>query len=153
MAEVQHTHTDVHRRDEMKNTNKVSILLALIVGLVLFAGTHHSYAASEQMLTVTGLGGPTIDPSLPVPQRRMKAERDARLDGAGKLSVALRAMVTDGGETIEQVMARDEQMRQRLETFIQGAKATATRFFPDGRVEVDIALDLTALPSILQANP
>jgi hypothetical protein len=110
-------------------------------------------AASEQVLVVIGTGGPVDNPALGVPERRLKAQRDAKLDGVRKMDEAVRAVVTDSGATVGELMAGDEKLRRRIDTFIQGARVTGTRYQQDGSVEIDLELDYRALVVIVGGTP
>jgi hypothetical protein len=82
---------------------------------------------------------PKLGPVTPA-QARLMAERAAKVDAYRQLLEYLKGVAINSTTTVEDFMARDDQIRTRVEGVVRGARVVDRRFNRDGTVEVDMVL-------------
>ncbi len=100
-----------------------------------------------QVVKATGSGAPDIKATTPA-QARLGAERAAKLDAFRQLLEQVKGVQVSSGKKVGDVMGREE-IKARVEGVIRGFKVTATRYFNDGGVEVDVEVPLAAIAGIV----
>ncbi len=103
-----------------------------------------------QIVKATGSGAPDIKATTPA-QARLGAERVAKLDAFRQLLEQVKGVQISSGKKVGDAMGRDE-IKSKVEGAIRGFKVTATRYFNDGGVEVDVEVPLAAIASLVMES-
>jgi hypothetical protein len=104
----------------------------------------------RQVLAVTGSGPPDMK-ATHLGQARLGAERAARADALRGLTTAAQAIRIDAATTLGEAMAAPE-VRARVERVLEAYEVSATRYFSDGGIEIEVQVPIPALTAALGAS-
>jgi hypothetical protein len=102
---------------------------------------------SGQIIKATGSGAPDMK-ATSAAQARLGATTAAKLDAFRNLLAQVKGIQVSAGKTGSDAMASDE-VRARVEGLIRGYRVTATRYYSDNGVEIDVEVPLAALTEAL----
>ncbi len=98
-------------------------------------------------IRVKGRGAPGEEGSLV--QRKLMAERAAKVDAYRNLAERVYGFYLDSETTVELYVVQRDIIRTKVDAFIRGAKVISSQEFEDGSYEVELELKLVNLPQIL----
>ena len=100
---------------------------------------------SSDAITAVGIGDPPANPAN-VAQARAMAIRSAILNAQENLGSIVRRVPVTAESTVEQILARDNLVRIKIETLLKGAHQIGKpNYLPDGSIEVRVGIPLSAL--------
>lgn len=95
-----------------------------------------------------GYGVEPNDPSMTYVEKTLMAKRAAKLDALRNLGEQVRGVRITGDSYVRDFITRSDEMRARLNTFIQGARVISERQLPDGSFEVEVEVEMEPLRNI-----
>lgn len=104
--------------------------------------------AATRTLHVTGVAVIQRDNPLAIPQAYRDAENQARMDAVTRLTQYVYGIEIAAGR-IGALVEQDPGKKMIVDSYIQGATLLGKRYLPNGRLEVDVELNLTGLDTIL----
>ncbi|MFP4353528.1 MAG: hypothetical protein ACLFUJ_00285 [Phycisphaerae bacterium] len=96
---------------------------------------------------LTVIGQAALDPERPAAQAKLMAFRAAELDGRRKLAERINGLQITSQTTVEDFVAKSDQIRTMMHTFQQGVGVVegSQKVLDDGTVEVTVGVDLRPL--------
>lgn len=104
-------------------------------------------AVQTTTVTATGVGIKPDHPDARV--ALLRAKQAARLDALRKLAETIKGIRLTSTTTVEDFMAKEDQIRTRIDTIIRGAEEVKTVEKPDGTVEMTVAIRVASVKSAL----
>ncbi len=101
--------------------------LVLIASVVICGLTQTSYAAMSKG------------------QEKLLAKRAAQADAYRNLAERVYGLQIDSQTYVRDFVAVSDQVRTDVDTFLQGARVTRTRYLPDGTCEVEVEMTIQQL--------
>ncbi len=112
-----------------------------------------SYSApSADVIRAKGYGVEPNDPTMSFPEKALMAKRAAKLDAMRNLAEQVYGVRITSDSVVRDFVAQSDDMRGRVNTFIQGAKVVSERQMPDRSYEVEIEVELTPLRTIFSTR-
>lgn len=99
----------------------------------------------RQYAQATTPASPPRQAVVPPGQARLMAKRAAQLDAYRNLLELVKGVQIKSGTTVENFMARDDQIRSRVEGIIREARIVEENYLPDGTCEVIVEFDLNRI--------
>lgn len=106
------------------------------------------FNAGTRTLRATGAAVIRRDDPNAIPQAYAEAENRARMDAVAVLTAYVYGIETPSG-TVGYIVGQDPGKKTIVDSYIQGAKLLEKRYLPEGRLEVEVELNLTGLDKIL----
>jgi hypothetical protein len=111
-----------------------------------------SYTPSGDLLRAKGYGIEPNDPTMSYPEKALMAKRAAKLDAMRNLTEQVYGVRITSDSVVRDFITQSDDIRGRVNTFIQGARVVSERQMPDGSYEVEIEVELTQLRTIFSTR-
>lgn len=111
-----------------------------------------SYAPAGDLLRAKGYGIEPNDPTMSYPEKALMAKRAAKLDAMRNLTEQVYGVRITSDSVVRDFITQSDDIRGRVNTFIQGARVVSERQMPDGSYEVEIEVELTPLRRIFSTR-
>jgi hypothetical protein len=95
-----------------------------------------------------GYGIEPRDTSMTYAEKALMAKRAAKLDALRNLAEQVKGVRITSDTSVRDFIAQSDEMRARVNTFIQGARVVSERQMPDGSYEVEVEADMEPLRRI-----
>ncbi|MCL4476331.1 MAG: LPP20 family lipoprotein [Nitrospirae bacterium] len=95
-----------------------------------------------------GYGIEPKDPSMTSAEKTLMAKRAAKVDALRNLAEQVRGVRITSDSYVRDFITQSDEMRARVNTFIQGARVVSERQMPDGSYEVEVEAELEPLRRI-----
>ncbi len=95
-----------------------------------------------------GYGVEPKDPSLTYAERTLMAKRAAKVDALRNLAEQVRGVRITSDSYVRDFITQSDEMKARVNTFVQGARVVSERQMPDGSYEVEVEAGLEPLRRI-----
>ncbi len=113
------------------------------------AAPSYSSPASD-LLRAKGYGVEPNDPSMTPVEKALMAKRAAKLDAMRNLSEQAYGVRITSDSVVRDFVTQRDDLRARVNTFIQGARVISEKQMPDGSYEVEIEVETDPLISIFR---
>jgi len=107
-------------------------------------------AAAADVIRAKGNGVEPNDPSMSNAERALMAKRAAKLDALRNLLEQVYGVRLDSNTVVRDFVTQSDDMRARVNTFIQGARVVSGRPLGDGSYEVEVEIGVEPLRNILR---
>lgn len=107
-----------------------------------------SPAPAAEVVRAKGYGIEPNDPSMSIPEKTLMARRAAKLDALRNLTEQVYGVRITGNSYVRDFVTQSDEMRARVNTFIQGARVVSERQMPDGSYEAEVEIDVEPLRRI-----
>lgn len=101
------------------------------------------------VVRATGHGLEPNDPSMNPAERSLMAKRAAKLDALRNLAEQVYGVRITSDSYVRDFITRSDEIRSRVNTFIQGARVISESQLPDGSYESVVEVDVAPLRDIL----
>lgn len=115
-------------------------MLALVSGMA----TAQDSNWLDRVVKVTGTGAPSMDDPNPA-RAKLMARRAAVMDAYRQLLENLMGIQIDSSTSVKDFVTEYDEINGKVQGHIRGMQAVATRYNPDGTVEVDMELRVADL--------
>lgn len=105
-------------------------------------------APSADVVRAKGYGVEPRDPSMTFAEKMLMAKRAGKLDAMRNLAEQVRGVRITSDSYVRDFVAQSDEMRARLDTFIQGARVISEKPMPDGSYEVEVEVEIEPLRRI-----
>jgi hypothetical protein len=105
-------------------------------------------APAVDFVRAKGYGIEPGDASMTYAEKNLLAKRAAKVDALRNLAEQVKGVRITSDSYVKDFITRSDEMRARLNTFIQGARVVSERQMPDGSYEVEVEADLEPLRRI-----
>jgi hypothetical protein len=105
-------------------------------------------APAADFVRAKGYGIEPGDPSMTYAEKSLMAKRAAKVDALRNLAEQVKGVKITSDTYVRDFITQSDEMRARLNTFIQGARVVSERQMPDGSYEVEVEADLEPLRRI-----
>ncbi len=95
-----------------------------------------------------GYGVEPNDPSMTYVEKTLMTKRAAKLDALRNLAEQVKGVRITSDTYVRDFITQSDEMRARLNTFIQGARVISERQLPDGSFEVEVEVEMEPLRNI-----
>jgi len=92
-----------------------------------------------------GYGIEPQDPSMTSAEKALMARRAAKVDALRNLAEQVRGVRITSDSYVRDFITQSDEIKARVNTFIQGARVVSERQMPDGSDEVDVEAELEPL--------
>ncbi len=103
---------------------------------------------AADVVRAKGYGVEPKDASLTYAEKGLMAKRAAKVDALRNLAEQVKGVRITSDSYVRDFVTQSDEMRARLNTFIQGARVVSERQMPDGSYEVEVEADLETLRGI-----
>ncbi|MDF1563506.1 MAG: hypothetical protein P1V51_10710 [Deltaproteobacteria bacterium] len=93
------------------------------------------------MVKATGKGAPNLK-AANITVARLGAEKAAKLDAMRNILETLEGVEVTGGESVGGIIESNSSVKAKVQGVLRNFEVTATRYFSDGGVEVDVEMKL-----------
>jgi hypothetical protein len=107
-----------------------------------------SPASAADYVRAKGYGVEPKDPSLTYAEKALMAKRAAKVDALRNLAEEVKGVRITSDSSVRDFITQSDEMRARVNTFIQGARVVSERQMPDGSYEVEVEAELEPLRRI-----
>ncbi len=125
-----------------------SVILAVILSLPALAGAQMEPvppAPAADFVRAKGYGIEPQDASMTSAEKALMAKRAAKVDALRNLAEQVRGVRITSDSYVRDFITQSDEIRARVNTFIQGAKVVSERQMPDGSYEVEVEAELEPL--------
>lgn len=105
-------------------------------------------APAADYVRAKGYGVEPRDPSMTNAEKALMARRAAKVDALRNLAEQVRGVRITSDSYVRDFIAQSDEMRARVNTFVQGARVVSERQMPDGSYEVEVEADMEPLRRI-----
>jgi hypothetical protein len=116
------------------------------------SGTVPSYTpppvSASDVVRAKGYGVEPNDPNMSPAEKTLMAKRAAKLDALRNLAEEVYGVRITSDTFVRDFVTQSDQMRSRVNEFIQGARVISERQMPDGSYEVEVAVDLDPIRNL-----
>jgi hypothetical protein len=105
-------------------------------------------APAADYIRAKGFGIEPKDPSMIPAEKALMAKRAAKLDALRNLAEQVRGVRITSDTYVRDFITQSDEMKARVNTFIQGARVVSERQMPDGSYEVEVEADMEPLRRI-----
>ena len=98
-------------------------------------------AAGGLVVRAKGNGVAPRDPDLTAAEKGLLAKRAAKLDALRNLAEEVWGLRLTGETFVRDYVVKNDDLRSRVQTFIQGARVVSEQQLPDGTYQVEIEID------------
>lgn len=105
-------------------------------------------APAADYVRAKGYGIEPRDPSMIPAEKALMAKRAAKVDALRNLAEQVRGVRITSDSYVRDFIAQSDEMKARVNTFIQGARVVSERQMPDGSYEVEVEADMEPLRRI-----
>ena len=103
---------------------------------------------AADMVRAKGYGVEPKDASMTLAEKSLMAKRAAKVDALRNLAEQLKGVRITSDSYVRDFVTQSDEMRARLNTFIQGARVVSERQMPDGSYEVEVEAEMEPLKRI-----
>ncbi len=103
---------------------------------------------THDTLRAKGYGVEPNDPYMEPAEKSLMAKRAAKLDAIRNLTEQVYGVRITSDSVVRDFVTESDDMRARVNTFIQGARVISERRMPDGSYEVEVEVELAHLRTI-----
>jgi hypothetical protein len=104
----------------------------------------------EQVLQIKGYGAPPNNPTLNKAQKKLDAERSAKMDAYRNIIEQIKGTHVDSKTTVQDFIVQDDSIMTNIQAFVRGARVIKSVLLPDGRHEVTLEISLEPLKAIIK---
>jgi hypothetical protein len=105
-------------------------------------------APAADYVRAKGYGVEPRDPSMTSAEKTLMAKRAAKVDALRNLAEQVRGVRITSDSYVRDFITQSDEMKARVNTFIQGARVISERQMPDGSYEVEVEAELEPLKRI-----
>lgn len=105
-------------------------------------------APAADYVRAKGYGVEPKDPSMTYAEKALMAKRAAKVDAFRNLAEQVKGVRITSDSYVRDFITQSDEMRARVNTFIQGARVVSERQMPDGSYEVEVEAELEPLRKI-----
>ncbi len=105
-------------------------------------------APAGDVVRAKGYGVGPKDPSMTDTEKSLMAKRAAKMDAMRNLAEEVRGVRITSDSYVRDFVTQSDEIRARLNTFIQGARVVSERQMPDGSYEVEVEVEMEPLKRI-----
>ncbi len=103
---------------------------------------------AADVVRAKGYGVEPRDASLTYAEKSLMAKRAAKVDAMRNLAEQVRGVRITSDSYVRDFVTQSDEMRARLNTFLQGARVVSERQMPDGSYEVEVEVEMEPLKRI-----
>jgi len=103
---------------------------------------------AADVVRAKGYGVEPKDASLTYAEKSLMARRAAKVDALRNLAEQVKGVRITSDSYVRDFITQSDEMRARLNTFIQGARVVSERQMPDGSYEVEVEAEMEPLRRI-----
>ncbi len=100
------------------------------------------------VLRAKGYGVEPKDPTMTPPERTLMTKRAAKLDALRNLTEQVYGVRIKSDTYVRDFVTQSDEMRAKVNTFIQGARVVSERQMPDGSYEVEVEVEVDPIRNI-----
>jgi len=100
------------------------------------------------ILRAKGYGLEPKDPTMTATERTLLAKRAAKLDALRNLTEQVYGVRIKSDTYVRDFVTQSDEMRAKVNTFIQGARVISERQMPDGSYEVEVEVEVDPIRNI-----
>jgi hypothetical protein len=105
-------------------------------------------APAADFVRAKGYGIEPKDPSMTYAEKTLMAKRAAKVDALRNLAEQVKGVRITSDSSVRDFITQSDEMRARLNTFVQGARVVSERLMPDGSYEVEVEAEMEPLRRI-----
>jgi hypothetical protein len=106
-------------------------------------------APAADFVRARGYGVEPRDPSMTPAEKGLMAKRAAKVDALRNLAEQVKGVRITSDSYVRDFITQSDDIRARVNTFIQGARVVSERQMPDGSYEVEAEVELEPLRRII----
>ena len=95
-----------------------------------------------------GYGVEPKDPSLTFAEKTLMAKRAAKVDAMRNLAEQVRGVRITSDSSVRDFITQSDEMRAKVNTYLQGARVVSERQMPDGSYEVEVEVEMEPIRRI-----
>lgn len=111
--------------------------------------TEKTESWADMDITAIGNGAPPAD-AVNQSQARMMAKRAAKMDALRNLAETVKGVQIDSTTKVEDFITKSDEIRSKIDMFIQGSQTLEEKELADGTWEVKVGLNLKPLEEIIK---
>jgi hypothetical protein len=104
----------------------------------------------RNVIQAKGYGAMPNEPSMPLSQKQLLAERAAKLDAYRNLLEQIKGVQLDSQTTVQDLITEDDTILTNIEAFIRGARIVGSKLLPNKAHEVIVEISLDSLKAIIE---
>jgi hypothetical protein len=104
----------------------------------------------RNVISAKGYGAMPNEPSMPMSQKQLLAERAAKLDAYRNLTEQIKGVQLDSQTTVQDLITENDTILSNIEAFVRGARVVSSKLLSNKAHEVVIEIDLDSLKAIIE---